>query len=97
MVVFLKTARPVQGKFDEALAWAKEIAAKNSKGRPVKVYVPRFGDLNTIMWVQEFASAGAAEEHFNDLRKESGFRATADKHKALFDTNSIHEAVYLEV
>jgi hypothetical protein len=92
MVILVKTARPLQGKFDEAVAWAKQVAA----GRPVKVYVPQVGDLNMIMWVQEFDNSGAMESYFNKLRQDATFKKTVAQHTGLFDTNTIQESVYIE-
>ena len=97
MVIFVKSARPLQGKFNEALKWAQKMAKAShrlkDKAPNVRIMRNHFSDLNCITWVQEFDSLTHLDTYLHSFRKHSSYTALVNQHKQLFDTNSITESI----
>lgn len=97
MIKWTRSIKARDGKFHEALDWAKEIAEHvNSLGpaHPVQVYVPKFGDLNSIIWAWDFEDLAAMEAFQKKYEADEGFQERLKQSSELF-TASTYDQVYV--
>jgi NIPSNAP protein len=99
MVRWMRSARISDaGKFVEAVAWAKEVAAfveKKHKAPKIGVYVDAFGHMGTIRWVVDYDNLASLEATQTGILGDSEYfqkvREAADK--GLFMQGQIEDIV----
>jgi hypothetical protein len=66
----MRTAQTRNGKFTDAVVWAKDMAAfaeKRFKLPKVQVFLDAFGSVGTIRWVVDYDDLAALERAQNQL------------------------------
>jgi hypothetical protein len=96
MIVFVRTARTVRGKRGEAKKWAIEITDYINTQYPgvqCKVFIPRFGEMNRIIWHTDFEDLVALDTWQKELVLDEGYRKLSIHAQELFSQDSVEDMV----
>jgi uncharacterized alpha/beta hydrolase family protein len=102
MVRWTRTARVRNGKFMEAIAWAKEMAAYGQKKYGVDkiaVFHHSFGDISAIQWSVDYADLATLERVQAQIMLDQDYwkRVASAFSGELFFEGSAHDTVLREV
>jgi len=99
MIRFVRTASIAPGKFEEALAFAREISAYMGKKYSVKleVMMPIGGNPQRIAWRAEYASLGALEEIQSKVVADKKYWDIVSKGTTYFIAGSLNDNIWRTV
>jgi len=97
-VRWMRTAQVSNGKFPEAIAWAKEIsawAAKKHSTPKIDVWLDAFGAVGTLRWSMDYADLATFEKMQNAVLVDADYwRMIEQAAKAqLFIDGSMHDVI----
>ncbi len=93
MIRWIRTAVPSDNK---AYQWAKEITVYVSKIYPdvqIKVFTPRFGKTNMIMWTADAADLVALDAYQNKIGEDEGYQKMLAEGSEYFVYGTIFDKV----
>ena len=98
MVRWMRTARIKNGKFVDAITWAKEIAAfveKKHKTPKVDVCVDAVGRMGTIRWIADYEDLSSFEKVQTKLMADAEYfqRVKEGTSKDLFIEGSFEDVM----
>ncbi len=95
-VRWTRSAQISQGRFPEAIAWAKEAAGfveKKYQLPAVAVFMDAFGKSGVIRWSIDFADLGAVEKALGQTLADPEYHKLVAKAATLFIDGSTHDTV----
>jgi hypothetical protein len=83
------------GKFTEAMMWAKEITeyVKAKYSQPLEVYVQVLGDIAAIHWLDEYKDLAAFESVMGQIMSDQEYWAVVNKGVELFIDGSWNDTM----
>jgi hypothetical protein len=98
MIRFLRSARFIRGK--GAVQWAKETTDYVNAQYPetsLQVFTARFGDVNNIYWIADFADLAALDRWQRKVASDEGYRQMRRKSIDTLIEGSIADTVMTPV
>lgn len=101
-VRFMRTAQIANGKFMEAIAWAKETAGYVEKKwgtPPVSVFIDSVGSAGIVRWSMDLPDLTAFEKIQNQMMTDQSYWQLIDKafKNELFMDGSTHDTLSRQV
>jgi hypothetical protein len=96
MVRFQRLGRVKNGKYLEAIQWAKEVAEHiNTKYSPVslQVYTETFGDVHAIYWHGDYKDLAFFDSSYAQVLSDQGYWAIVMKGMELFIEGSFRDTL----
>jgi hypothetical protein len=95
MIRLSRSAKVVNGKFPQAMQWAKEITEFANKKYKIQigVYLDIFGEVGTIRWVTDYADLAAYEKVRNQLLADQAYWKKLNQSAELFVQGSVFDTV----
>jgi hypothetical protein len=98
----MRTAKIANGKFLEAIGWAKETSSYVEKKwgtPPVNVWIDSFGEVGTIRWSMDFTDLSGVEKVQGQMLADQGYWQLVEKamKAELFVDGSTIDSVFRKV
>jgi hypothetical protein len=99
MIRFIRSASIAPGKFGDAMAFAKKVAAYLEKQTAVQmqVLVPVAGNPHRVAWSAEYPSLAAMEELNGKLMADQKYAKLLSTGKELFIAGSLNDTIWRTV
>ena len=99
MIRFVRTASIVPGKFEDAVAYAKEISEYAAKqyGLKLEVMMPVGGNPHRIAWKADYANLGAMEEMMSKILADPKYWDIVSRGSLNFIAGSLNDAIWRTV
>lgn len=99
MIAFVRTAGIAPGKTGEMMAFAKEIAAYNTKllGVEVTVLTPIGGNPQRVAWSVRYKDLGALQVAYGKMNADKGYWELVNQHVGCFAPGSLNDVIWQEV
>jgi len=79
---WMRTATIANGKYMEAISWAKEVSGYVEKKwgtPPVSVFIDTFGPMGVVRWTTDYADLAAVEKVQNQMMMDQAYWQLIDK------------------
>lgn len=95
MIRWTRSGQIAQGKYPQAMQWAKEIAEYSNKAYKIQlsVYLDAFGEVGTIRWFADYPDLAAMEKVRNQLLTDQEYWKRVNQATELFVQGSFFDTV----